>query len=107
MARTARNYRDVHRRNLKATRAARRSKARAYAKNYKLPKPMFLSKPKRGRSAGRFGKGRSPGQPGFGWAHSGPRTTHRYPVKKGPRFVKSKIMKRLGPLGSRFNPIRF
>lgn len=104
MARTARNYRDVHRRNLKATRAARRSKARAYAKNYKLPKPMFI--PKRGGSPGRFGKGRRIGQPGYGWAYRGPRNTHRFPVKKGPRYVKSKIMRRGAPLGSRFNPIR-
>ncbi len=105
MARTARNNRDVRRSNTKATRPYRRAKARAYKKIYHNPKPVYVVK--RGGSAGRFGKGRRIGQPGFGWANRGPRTTHRFPVKKGPRYVKSKIMKRVGPMGSRSNPIRF
>lgn len=92
MARTARNYHYVHHSNLKATRAARRAKARAYKKVYKLPKPMHILK--RGGHSGRFSKNRGIGQPGFGWANRGPRNTHRYPVKKGPRIIKSKVMKR-------------
>lgn len=40
MARTARNYRDVKRSNLKATRRYRRAKAKAYKKLYPLPKPL-------------------------------------------------------------------
>lgn len=92
MARTARNYRIVHAANLKATRAARRSKARYYKQVFKLPKPMHFVQPS-GRPR-TLSKSRRPRNPGH-FKPRGLRATHSWPVKKrGPRIIKSKIMKR-------------
>jgi len=94
MARTAKNYRIVHASNLKATRAARRSKARFYKQNFKLPKPMhFVNRRPRPRHVS---KSRGPAKPGFGWAFSRPWTKkHRFPMNViRPRVTKSKVMKR-------------
>lgn len=91
MARTARNYRIVHASNLKATRAARRSKARYYKQAYKLPKPMHYVQPR--KRSGRFIFSRSLRNPGS-TKPRGLRASFSYPVKKAPRIVKSKVMRR-------------